>query len=34
MYKPVITVITEAFIVGICLLALTKLLENFIIKTP
>jgi hypothetical protein len=34
IYKPVITVITEAFIVGICLLALTKLLENFIVKTP
>ena len=34
-YRPdFITVITEAFIVGICLLALTKLLENFIVKTP
>lgn len=34
MYKPIITVIIEAFIVGICLVFLTKLLENFIIKTP
>lgn len=33
MYKPVITVIIEAFIVGVGLLVLAKLLETFIIKS-